>query len=250
MKYIFLTLLSGFIFSQNIVLESARMAQQVYQETPQTEFRLLHDHTHHFWGNRLMAFHDAKTDTIYVSVRGTSKIQNWLANAHIGTAEKALNTVFDLITQRPEHKGHYKLAKEATGLWFILAFENLKDEVESILQQNPHTQVIFTGHSYGGIMANLLAQHAYHRYPNLKFKCYTFNAPGSLEIRQNSLKMPKIPEEILTKRFFNHVRITDPVSYIGTHESKKIAYDGPINPLAAHAIGYFVEDLDTGMQPI
>lgn len=251
MKHVFILFFSGFLFAQNTVLDSAHIAQAVYQEVPQTEFELLHEHESHLFGNRLMAFYDSKADTVYISVRGTTKLQNWISNTHVGTAGEVIDSALNWLIPA-KYKKHYDTLKEGSETWFVLAFKNLKDEVESLLKQHPHAQVVFTGHSYGGLMANLLAQDAYHRHPGLKFKCHTFNAPGALEIREKSLKIPKTPQEILGKRFSNHVRMTDVVGNTNTHEGNVLKYKPAFRKdlLGAHAIGYFVEDLEAGMKPI
>lgn len=261
MKHILLALFSASLLAQNIALDSARIAMAAYEKTPQTGFEKRHEHESLLFGNRLMVFYDSTSNTLYMSIRGTDRLQNWIANTHVATigeeggVRKILASALDSLIPK-KYKKPYNIVKdvlkESNEAWFILAFLNLETQVDLTLKQHPNVQVVFTGHSYGGLMANLLAQKAYHQHKNLKFECHTFSNPGAKEIRKDSLKIPEVPQEILAKHFFNHARITDPIGHTNTHEGNVLKYQPALRKdvLGAHAIGYFVEDLKKGMRPI
>src|SRR3989338_1693087 len=206
MKLIILLLLTGSLLA-NPVINSARLSEAVYEKKPQTTLTLLTQHENKFFGNKLMAFYDAKTDSVYIAIRGTDKISNWISNAHI--AQNILDAAAQRLLSLSHHR-YYDLLKKGNQDWFISAFEDLEKASSKILSKHPNTKFIFTGHSYGGLMANLLAQSAYAQNPYLDFECHTFNAPGAEEIRENSLEMQPIPKKILRQHFFNHIRLLDP----------------------------------------
>lgn len=249
MKFIILMLLSLSLQANSSVSESAHLAKAVYEKNPKTKFKIIYQHENEIFGNKLMAFYHSQTDTIYIAVRGTTKISNWISNTHI--AENALDALADyLIPQK--HQKHYHGFKKVNQAWFLSAFEDLQQASSEVLNQYPHTQVIFTGHSYGGLMANLLAQDAFLKNPDLNFKCHTFNAPGAQEIRRDTLQMPPISRKILNRRFFNHIRVTDLVAHANTQEGNLLFYQPASRSahiLEDHGIEYFAEDLENDLQP-
>lgn len=228
----------------NPVINSAHMAKIVYEDSPQTQFKLLYHHENKLFGNKLLAFYDAQTETIYLTIRGTDKLSNWISNTHI--AENALDLVADYLISENYQK-YYHGFKKGNQVWFVSAFKDLEKACLKILKKHPNTKFIFTGHSYGGLMANLVAQSIYHANPQINLECHSFNSPGAQEIRKNSLKLPHMPTDILENSFFNHVRITDIIGNTNTHEGNLLYYQPVLN---AHAIDHFAEDLKNGMEPL
>src|SRR3990167_1422554 len=207
MKFLAFFVLSFSLCASNFVLNSARLSQAIYEKHLPVEFQLISKHEHKIFGNKLMAFQDPQTDSIYIVIRGTAQLSNWLSNAHIA------HNMLDKLAKRflsPNYEEYYNFLRRTNQDWFINAFQNLKQASDQVIQKYPEAKFVFTGHSYGGLMANLLAQAAYIENPNLDFECHTFNAPGAQEIRKYSLAMPEITETVLKEHIWNHVRFLDP----------------------------------------
>ncbi len=250
MKYLLFALFSGILFAQNPLIDIAQMARVAYDDDMITPFESLYVHENKLYGNRLVAVRNIQADTIYIAIRGTSNFQNWISNAHIAPTEHVLDYIFSW-ERLVKYKKHYDHAKDKNRDWFISAFEDLRKVVAWLLKGHPNSRIIFTGHSYGGTMANLLAQNAYHQNPDLNFECHAFNAPGGRKIRINTLGIPDLPQEVLNRLFTNHVRVTDIVPMLNTHDGVLLSYPGvTLNPLDEHGMDYFLEDLINGMQPI
>ena len=242
MKYLLLIFLSVSLWASKHREHAVVLASAVYHDSAQQNFTVISQHENRLFGNRLVAFYDDQTDTIYLVVRGTDKLQNWIANLHIATYDALLGLLAKKFLPNNWQESYEKLQK-TPEFWFMQAFIDLKKISDRVIQRHPNTKIIFAGHSYGGLMANLLAQDAYAQNPNLSFECHTFNAPGAQEIRTHTLEMPEMPQSVLQSRFFNHVRLLDPVANTNTHEGQVLYYKG-----VSHSIEQFVKDLENGLE--
>lgn len=244
--FLLIYFLSFSLSAYSLVLESARVAQAAYQDRPVLTHKLIRTHDNKLFANRLAGFHDLKSNTVYIGIRGSTEIQNWISNVHVGN--RLLNSLI------PDgFEPVYKYLRQATESWFVLAFRDLDKATRSILRDYPNTQIVFTGHSYGGLMANLLAQKAILDHPRQIIKCHTFNTPGVQEVREHTLNLKALDERILQNYFTNHIRITDPIGHVNTQEGNVLFY-----PAAArfeeltdeHSMEHFLVDLENGMEAI
>lgn len=104
---------------------------------------------------------------IWVTVRGSYSLDDYITDA------KASKIV---MTTGSYHKGFY------------YAVKNVWVDVNKIIKdyQSKDYDIIFTGHSYGGAVANVLHRLAYSCYPELKDRFYTitFGAPPAMGKKQ------------------------------------------------------------------
>ena len=80
MIHVFIFLFSVSLLAHNTATQSAQIAQAAYEDSSEIS------HENIIFGNRLIAFYDQEKNSIYIGVRGSAKIQNWISNAHIGSA--------------------------------------------------------------------------------------------------------------------------------------------------------------------
>ncbi|MES2503978.1 MAG: hypothetical protein V4534_03785 [Myxococcota bacterium] len=255
MKYIFIAALcsfQAFCQSQLEVIRAAELADGIYVSgaLKHLELETVHSHDNPLFANRLAGFFNQESNTLYVVVRGTSSKLNWISDARIGSSNKIVKKIVNYLTPS-KLKPYGKILDSWSQGWFEESFEDLKSASNILIRKHNGATVIFTGHSYGGIMANLLAQDAYHRFPRSKFRCHTFNAPGAAEIRSETLNMPQIAQEELERFIFNHVRESDLIGQWNTHEGK-VHYYANNNRWHrdAHAMAHFVKDLRDGAKPL
>lgn len=231
-------LLSFALFADDHVLEAAKFSHAVYQPHPDSEKEVILDHENLLLGNRLLVAKDEHKPILYFAIRGTGPWQNWFANAHIA------NDFMEQIMPDWLFESYQKV-KQGPEFWFRLAFRDLKEATLQILARYPNHRLVITGHSYGGVMANLLAQDIAQLEPKRILECHTFNAPGTQEIREKTLKLPTTSAKQL-QQFYNHLRISDPIAWLNTHEGHVVSY-----PPAArfesltdeHKMELFLEDL-------
>ncbi len=232
------------------VVEHARLAKLAYEDSPKAHLGALLKHENENYGNRMLVFKDDLQKKIYVSVRGTVQLENWISNTHIGASDMVVDSLVSFLVPQ-DYQQHYKAFKQNSQDWFLGAFKDLLRAVQPALKTYSDYQFVFVGHSYGGLMASLLAQDTFHRYPEIDITCEVFGAPGTKNIRRETLKLPSLPKNVLEKRFRNHVRWTDPVGMVGDHEGQVLKYEANSEGgvLGQHIITPLVEDLARGMQP-
>ncbi|MBL4817816.1 MAG: hypothetical protein JKY15_01110 [Deltaproteobacteria bacterium] len=259
------SLLANYEPSRSEVASAANLASAVYQESPKAHLPVIQMHENPDFANRLVAYLDKQHKTLYIVVRGTTELRNWIANLSIGYNDPVIGSIADmgahmaidmtvnaLIPTNYQQdisknlKSTYKGLKSAHDNFFIDAFQDLRKASEAIILQYPTHKVVFVGHSYGGIMGNLLAQQTIYNNPELNVLCHTFNAPGAREIRSKILRLPTLNESFLNQHFFNHFRWSDPVSKISPQEGRIYVYqagDNLLDPIGQHEIGSFADEL-------
>ncbi|ORY17424.1 Alpha/Beta hydrolase protein [Clohesyomyces aquaticus] len=104
---------------------------------------------------------DNTNSLVVVSFRGSTSIQNWIANFDIG----AVNT--DLCNGCTAHSGFWNSWLEAR--------DGVLAAVKSAAQANPKYKIVATGHSLGGAIASLAT--AQLRNSGYSVALYTFGAP-------------------------------------------------------------------------
>ncbi len=226
-----------------LVTEAALLSAEVYHDTPKTQLKIIAKHEHKLLGNRLVAFRDPATKTLFLTIRGSTNLGNWISNLHIGTSNNLVEAA--LLKFVPK-------AGSITKSWFTGAFDDLDQATQDLLSRYSQDRIVFTGHSYGGLMANLLAHKAIERHPRRSIECHTFNSPGSQEIRRKTLKISELSDAKLESQFFNHRRWSDIVGHWNTHEGRVLFYkaSGLKDPIEEHQMEQFAKELASGLKPI
>ncbi len=229
--------------AQSPAIQSALLSAQVYHDHPKTQLKIVSTHENKLFSNRLVAFRDSEKKMLFLAIRGSTHLGNWISNLHIGTSNNLVEAA--LLKLVPK-------AGSMTKAWFTGAFDDLDQVSQDILSRYQHDKIIFVGHSYGGLMANLLAHKAIERHPKRWIECHTFNSPGSQEIRRKTLKIPELSDSRLETRFFNHRRWSDLVGHWNTHEGRVLFYKASNlkDPLEEHQMEQFAKDLAGGLKPI
>lgn len=102
-------------------------------------------------------------ESIYVALRGSSSIKNWLDDFEVRLTDYTTFPECDCQV----HTGFYK---SATAIR-----ENTIRSVKNMLQMYPSYSVIVTGHSYGAAVGQLLAMELKHA--GIKSQVYNFGQP-------------------------------------------------------------------------
>ena len=233
MKALFLLLLiSSLCWADSVILTAAKLSQSVYDKQFPEDIHIIHEHHNPLYGNYLIIALD-KHGRYYVVVRGSHNLANWISNLHLTDA--LLSPIANWFNQLQ----NYQKLQQYHQQWFQEVFADLKNSISPFLKKDHANRAwVFTGHSYGGLMAHLLAQDAHGKYPQIHFQVHTFNAPGTQAVRQHTLNMPMLRKEV-SDRFLNHIHECDLVSsLINTHEGNRHIYQSqhPCNSIADHSI--------------
>ncbi|MCJ1400342.1 hypothetical protein MMC11_003547 [Xylographa trunciseda] len=123
---------------------------------------------------------DRLLPALVISIRGTSRIIDWLINlnsglqdANLALDDEALSTPLPLMRDFSTHAG---FANAAAALESAVT-----TQIRSVLKAGKIEHVLFTGHSAGGAVASLLFLRflsvAARDYPSMRFSCITFGSP-------------------------------------------------------------------------
>jgi len=174
-------------------------------------------------GLRVLQGYDKETDSIFVSFRGSSNINNWINNIQIRKIAPYNDTNIEV------SNGFYK------------EYNNVKPDIINnfnILTDKYNTNKIFiTGHSSGGAMSTLMAFDIITIYTNYQISyLITFGSPrvGNIEFvdymnshNDNSYRVthyydmvPHLPEE-----FFGYAHISNEIWYNEENSIYKICND-------------------------
>lgn len=110
-------------------------------------------------------------DSILIAFRGSSNVKDWIANANIIKVKMDLNNVLD--NERPK-----------VHLGFLTQFRSVENKITDYINEilkndinNEIKNIVYTGHSLGGGLANIALINYSHKYTQLKHMCVTFGAP-------------------------------------------------------------------------
>mmetsp|Transcript_21686 Transcript_21686/g.25045 ORF Transcript_21686/g.25045 Transcript_21686/m.25045 type:complete len:618 (+) Transcript_21686:390-2243(+) len=67
-------------------------------------------------------------------------------------------------------------------------------QLHSLMSENPFCDVLFTGHSYGGCLAQIAAVRCAEKYPMMTISCHLFGCPkiGEISFRERSHSLPNL----------------------------------------------------------
>lgn len=208
--------------SHDDIVLYAKMAAAAYAGTYEKNSLLIKqisEHNNSIFDNRLLGFYDKKNETIYISIRESSKIKNWIDGYYAKNQEnylaRWLPTRWMEVLEYVEDF-HGNLVHHA-----LFDFEHV---IGRILLRYPNSKVVFVGYGYGGLMAHLLAQKVYFDHRIKQIECHTFNAPGTQEIRTDLLKdLRGLSASDLESHFFNHLQTG---TMTGVYEGQILNYPG------------------------
>lgn len=170
-EYTFTTLLDTVGFTEVLHMESFREKEYALDGNDSVTLTLAHRVT------------DGKYDSYVVVIRGCFSAQEWVSAFDPG-ADTAAYT--DMTGEHPEW------TEPAAFKGFAIAAERAKEFIDAFMAENNDPAlpdcILFTGHSRGGAIANLLG--AFYEFSSdAKTYTYTFNAPAVIE--KSALKRAK-----------------------------------------------------------
>ena len=143
-----------------------------------------------------MYFIGKREKEIWVVVRGSYLLDDWLTDFKFTQTVMATGSY---------HKGFYQAA---SNLWPSV------NKIIKEYQNQENYDIIFSGHSYGGAVANVLHKLAYSCYPELKdrFTSITFGAPPAMGEKTASG---------ISSRIYSFINGNDPVPCMSSGNIKR-----------------------------
>jgi predicted lipase len=121
--------------------------------------------------NAITTYYDNK---LFISFKGTDNINNWIANSTI-TRHKFAVLNLDYKDNKL-YKNNDILIHSGLYKQFIELKPYLDYEINLYLENNINN-IIFTGHSSGGVIASICNLYYSLKYSQINTKCYTYGSP-------------------------------------------------------------------------